>query len=224
MSSGIVLFGIILLAGILVQQRLAAVIKKNSQRPLYSGLSGKEIAEKMLYQNGIFDVRVTCVSGELTDHYNPTNKTVNLSQNVYHGKSIASAAIAAHECGHAIQHKMAYPMLEFRNLIVPVVSFTSQWVQWVLLAGILVINSFPALFMIGIAMLAFSVIFSVVTLPVEYNASARALAWLQNSQSITYLEADGAKESLQWAARTYLVAALSSLATLLYYLGFLRND
>lgn len=224
MGSGIILFGAIFIAGFIVQQKFTAVFRKNANIYIRSRLSGREVAEKMLYSNGILDVKVTCVEGVLTDHYNPQSRSVNLSREVYEGRSIASAAVAAHECGHAIQHKTGYAMLEFRSAIVPIVSITSQWVQWVLLAGVILINVFPMLFILGIAMLAFSVLFSVITLPVEYDASNRALVWLRSAQVITYDETEGAAESLRWAARTYLVAAISSIAMLVYYLGFLKRN
>lgn len=224
MGAGFLLFGVIFIAGFIVQQRLQAVFRKYSQTPLRTSLTGREVAEKMLQQNGIYDVRVISTEGELSDHYNPANRTVNLSKDVYWGKSIASAAVAAHECGHAIQHKEAYPMLQLRSSIVPIVTFASQSVQWVLLAGVLLLSVTPLLFIAGIALLAITAIFSLVTLPVEFDASARAMNWLRRSGTTTSSEEGSVKESLDWAARTYIVAAIASVATLIYYLGFLRRD
>ncbi len=181
-------------------------------------MSGKEIAEKMLSDNGITDVRVTSVKGQLTDHYNPANKTVNLSEPVYSQRSTAAAAVAAHETGHAIQHATAYRWLTMRSKLVPVVSFSSKIVQWVILGGIILINSFPQLLLAGIILFAVVTLFSIITLPVEYNASHRALAWMQTRNVVTSQEYEGAKDSLKWAARTYPVAALGAIASLLYYL------
>ncbi len=173
----------------------------------------------MLNDNGIYDVKIQSVEGELTDHYNPVNKTVNLSPDVYHGNSVAAAAVAAHECGHDVQHATAYHWLQMRSQLVPIVSFSSKWVQWVLLAGILLINTFPQLLLIGIFMFALTTIFSFVTLPVEIDASRRALVWLSASGVTSQSTQPKAQEALRWAAYTYVVAALSSLATLLYYLA-----
>jgi len=172
----------------------------------------------MLRDNGIYDVKIESVSGQLTDHYNPVNKTINLSQDVYNGRSVASAAVAAHEIGHAVQHAKAYAWLGFRSSLVPVVSFTSKYVQWILLIGILVVQRFPALLLFGIILFAFTTIFSFITLPVEINASKRALAWLSTSGITTFENHSKAEDALRWAAYTYVVAALGSLATLLYYL------
>jgi len=203
---------------LIVSQTLKSKFKKYSKEPLRSGLTGKEVAEKMLHDNGIYDVKVVSVNGMLTDHYNPVNKTVNLSEGVYHSNSVAAAAVAAHECGHAVQHATAYYWLKMRSTLVPVVQFSATWVQWVLLAGILLIQTFPHLLLVGIVLFAVMTLFSVITLPVEYDASRRALAWLENS-GLTYgVEQEHAADALKWAARTYLVAALSSLATLLYYI------
>jgi uncharacterized protein len=203
--------------------KLKSVFKKYSKVLSPGGLTGREIAEKMLRDNGIYDVKVISVNGQLTDHYNPTNKTINLSEGVYGSNSVSAAAVAAHECGHALQHAQGYAPLKLRSALVPIVQFSSMWAQIVLLVGIILINSFPPLFWIGIAMFSMVLIFSLITLPVEYNASNRALAWLENSGALRSMEVDQAKEALTWAARTYLVAALSALATLLYYLGFSRD-
>ena len=197
---------------------LKSKFKKYSKIPLENGMSGKEVAEKMLRDNGIYDVKIESVSGQLTDHYNPVNKTINLSQDVYNGRSIASAAVAAHEIGHAVQHASAYAWLGFRSSLVPAVSFASKYVQWILLIGILVVQRFPALLLLGIVIFALTTIFSFITLPVEINASKRALAWLSTSGITTYENHSKAEDALRWAAYTYVVAALGSLATLLYYL------
>ena len=212
----------------LVSSTLKGKFAEYSRIPLRNGMSGNEVAEKMLRDNGIYDVKVISVEGQLSDHYNPANKTVNLSEGVYSGRSIASAAVAAHECGHAVQHAKAYQWLTMRSAIVPVVQFSSNIVQWVLLAGILLINVFPALLLLGIALFAMTTLFAFITLPVELDASKRALAWL-NTTNIAYGEQhDKAKDALKWAALTYVVAALGSLATLLYYgsllLGGGRRD
>jgi uncharacterized protein len=197
---------------------LKSKFKEYSQMPIGQNLSGKEIAEKMLYDNGITDVKVISVEGSLTDHYNPLNKTVNLSQEVYLGRNVASTAVAAHECGHAVQHARAYSFLQMRSALVPVVSFSSNWVQWILLAGVLLINTFPYLLLFGIVMFAFTTLFSFITLPVEIDASKRALVWIENSGLTSSMQQDKAKDALKWAAYTYVVAALSSLAVLLYYI------
>lgn len=188
-----------------------------AQAPLSSGMSGKDIAEKMLHDNGIYDVQVISVEGHLSDHYNPQNKTVNLSPDVYSGRSILAAAVAAHECGHAVQHAKAYAWLQFRSAMVPILSITSNWVMWVLLAGIFLINTFPALIWIGIGMFAFTTLFSFITLPVEFDASRRALAWLDTTGITRSREHEDAKGALRWAASTYVVAAIASLGTLMYY-------
>lgn len=184
---------------------------------LSSGLTGKEVAEKMLRENGIYDVQVHLSNGFLSDHYNPENKTVNLSPDVYNGISISSAAVAAHECGHAVQHATQYKWLTMRSKLVPAVQFSSNIVQWVLLAGIVMINAFPQLLLVGIALFAVTTIFSVITLPVEFDASNRALAWLNNTNVTQPHEHTKAKEALKWAALTYVVAALASIATLIQY-------
>jgi len=207
-----------MLIGWLVSSRLKSKFKKYSEITMGTGLSGKEIAEKMLHDHGIHDVRIISVEGQLTDHYNPMEKTVNLSHEVYYGRSAASAAVSAHEVGHAIQHATAYSWLQFRSAMVPIVSFGSKWVQWILLAGVLLVNTFPSLLLIGIVMFAAITLFSFITLPVEFDASNRAMAWLQSSRSANTGELAMAKDALNWAAMTYVVAALSALATLLYYI------
>lgn len=210
--------------GLIVQSRLQSVFRKYSKVPFPNGMTGRDIAEKMLSDNGIYDVRVTSTPGSLTDHFDPRNKTVNLSEPVYGTSSIAAAAVAAHECGHAVQHAKGYAPLKFRSAIVPVVQVSSTLSQVVIILGIFLINIIPALFWIGIAMFAMVLLFSLVTLPVELNASHRALAWLS---STGYVDAKGqaqAKEALTWAASTYVVAALSALATLIYYIGFARRN
>lgn len=215
------------LLGWIVSSTLSSKFKKYSQVPLDNGMTGRDVAEKMLRDNGIYDVNITSVEGTLTDHYNPANKTVNLSDAVYHSNSVAAAAVAAHECGHAVQHARAYAPLTMRSTLVPAVSFASKYVMWVILAGIFLVNTFPALLWFGIALFAITTIFSFVTLPVEINASMRALSWL-NTAGITNNRNHGmAEDALKWAAYTYVVAALSSLATLIYYvmiaLGSRRN-
>ncbi|MBS1763884.1 MAG: zinc metallopeptidase [Bacteroidetes bacterium] len=218
---------IFMLIGWLVSAQLKRKFEQYSQETLCNGMSGKEIAEKMLRDNGINDVKVISVEGQLTDHYNPLDRTVNLSQPVYSGRNAASAAVAAHECGHAVQHAKAYAMLQLRSALVPVVSFASKWVQWVLLAGILLINTFPSLLLAGIILFAMTVLFSFITLPVEFDASKRALVWLESSRMVTPAEHAKAKDALWWAAMTYVVEALGALATLMYYvmiyLGGRRN-
>lgn len=215
--TGWILFGAIALFSWIVSATLKSKFKKYSKIPLTNGMTGRDVAEKMLHDNGIYDVSITCTQGVLTDHYNPTDKTVNLSEGVYHSNSVAAAAIAAHECGHAVQHAYSYGPLKMRSALVPAVSFASKWVMWVLLGGIFCINIFPQLLWIGIALFALTTIFSFVTLPVEINASSRALVWL-NSSGVTHVSNhDMAKDALKWAAYTYVVAALGSLATLVYY-------
>ena len=197
---------------------LKSKFKKYAKIPLDNGMSGREVAERMLRDQGISGVRVECVQGQLTDHYNPVDKTINLSPDVYNGRNISAAAVAAHECGHAVQHSTAYAWLGFRSKLVPAVSFTSKWIQWILLAGILLVNVFPILLLTGIILFALTTIFSFITLPVEINASQRALAWLSNAGITSFENHDKAKDALKWAAYTYVVAALGSLATLLYYI------
>lgn len=205
--------------GMFVQFRLKKVFAKYSKVLSPGGLTGAQIAQKMLNDNGIYDVKITSVRGELTDHYNPTTKTVNLSSDVYGTNSVSAAAVAAHECGHAVQHKVGYGPLKLRSALVPTVNISSKLSMIVIIIGILVINVFPALFWIGIAMFGMVLLFSLVTLPVEFNASSRALAWLKSSNSLSETELAQAKEALTWAASTYVVAALSSLATMIYYIS-----
>ena len=212
------------LVGLIVQMRLKSVFKKYSREPFPGGFTGKDVAEKMLHDHGIYDVKVVSTRGHLTDHYNPATRTVNLSEAVYGSASIAAAAVAAHECGHAVQHAQGYAPLRLRSALVPIIQFSSNISTWVIIIGILVINTFPAIFWVGIATIAASALFSIVTLPVEYNASSRALAWLNGGRVLSPEQMHGATVSLRWAARTYLVAALSAIATLLYYLDFVRNN
>ncbi|MGJ1431758.1 zinc metallopeptidase [Sphingobacterium spiritivorum] len=224
----IILFVGIMIVSFVVQWRFKNKFKQYSETPLSSGLSGKEIAQKMLNDNGIYDVQVISVDGQLTDHYNPQNKTVNLSPEVYEGRSVAAAAVAAHECGHAVQHATAYSWLQFRSAMVPVVGFASKLTSWILMAGVIMFAISKGgnywLLAIGVGALAITTVFSFVTLPVEFDASNRALAWL-NTAGITHSreEHDGAKDALKWAAMTYVVAALSALVTLLYYASILMG-
>lgn len=225
-----VLFIIILVISLGVQWRFKSKFKKYSEIALISGMSGAEIAKKMLEDHGINDVEIISVDGQLTDHYNPENRTVNLSPDVYHGRSITAAAVAAHECGHAVQHAKAYSWLQFRSALVPMVGVASKLTQWVLIIGVLMLmfSGNPIVLAVGVGALAIVTFFAFVTLPVEFNASKRALAWLQTNKGImqTSVENDQAKDALWWAAMTYVVAALSSLATLLYYASMLfgRRD
>ncbi|WP_121964510.1 zinc metallopeptidase [Myroides sp. N17-2] len=207
----------------LVGNRLKKKFETYSKVHLQNGMSGAEIAQKMLMDHGIRDVRVISTPGRLTDHYNPMDKTVNLSEAVYNERNAAAAAVAAHEVGHAVQHAEAYHWLTMRSKLVPIVSFTSSIMSFVLLGGILMLNSFPQLLLFGIILFAMTTIFSFVTLPVEYDASNRALKWLKAKNMVTQAEYAGAEDSLKWAARTYVVAAISSLATLLYYVMIYMN-
>jgi Zn-dependent membrane protease YugP len=218
-----ILMGGIMLASWLVSSRLKNKFEKYSKLHLQNGMSGQEIAEKMLADHGIRDVKVISVAGQLTDHYNPVDKTVNLSEAVFNQRNAAAAAVAAHECGHAVQHATAYSWLTMRSHMVPVVNIASTYMQWILLGGILMINSFPQLLLIGIVIFAATTLFSIVTLPVEYDASNRALAWLENKRMLSQEEQAGAKDALKWAARTYVVAALGSIATLMYYVSIYMN-
>ncbi len=219
MNLGWILIIIIGVLGLVVQVRLKSVFAKYSKVLSPRGLTGAQIAQKMLNDNGIFDVSVTCIKGQLTDHYNPSKKTVNLSEEVYRMNSVSAAAVAAHECGHAVQHKVGYAPLRLRSALVPAVNISSKLSMIVIIIGLLIINVFPILFWLGIAMFAMVFLFSLITLPVEFNASKRALAWLQSSNTLSEEELSQAKEALSWAARTYVVAALSALASLLYYIG-----
>ena len=216
-SIWIIFIGIALLSYI-VQANLNNKFKKFSKIPVGGGMTGRDVAEKMLRDNGIYDVKVTCVEGHLTDHYNPENHTVNLSRDVYESCSVAAAAVAAHECGHAVQHATAYGPLKMRSSLVPVVSFASKWVSWILLAGIFVVERFPEVLLLGICLFAMTTLFSFITLPVEINASQRALAWLDRSGITSSYNHRDAESALRSAAYTYVVAALSSLATLVYYI------
>lgn len=204
------------LVGMIVQSQLKSKFATYGSMTLGSGLTGREIAEQMLRDHGIHQVKVISVAGELTDHYNPSTRTVNLSENVYHGRSAASAAVAAHEVGHAVQHAKAYPWLNFRSQLVPVVSLASSILPWVLMAGILLISQFPGLLLVAILMQAGVALFTLVTLPVEYDASRRALAWIREKGMAQPREIAAAADALNWAARTYLVAALAAIAQLLY--------
>lgn len=211
----------VMLLSLVVQQTLQRRFAKYSQ--VSAPMSGKEVAEKMLRDNGIYDVAVCSVSGQLTDHYDPSKKVINLSEGVYSQRSIAAAAVAAHETGHALQHAKGYAPLKLRSALVPVVNFASNTVQWVLLLGVLMVNVFPALLWLGIALFAMTTLFSLVTLPVEINASERAVGWLENSHVATYETLPAARDALKWAAYTYVVAALGSLATLFYYIGIANS-
>ena len=223
MTGSFLLIIIIGLLGMLVQSRLKNKFKKYSQLHLQNGMSGKEIAEKMLTDNGIFDVKVISTPGRLTDHYNPQNKTVNLSEAVYSERNAAAAAVAAHECGHAVQHAKSYAWLQLRSRLVPAVGISSKLASFILIAGIFTVEAFPQLLLLGILLFSATVLFTIVTLPVEYDASNRALAWLEEKQMVTNTEHDAAKDALKWAARTYVVAALSSIATLLYYVNIYNS-
>lgn len=215
---------LVMVLSFIVQQMLQSRFNKYSQVGLPNGMSGAEVAQKMLHDHGIYDVKVVPTNGMLTDHFNPQTKTVALSESVYASRSVAAAAVAAHECGHAVQHAMGYAPLRMRSALVPVVSFASNIVQWVLLLGVLTINTFPGLLWFGIMLFATTTLFSFITLPVEINASSRAISWL-NSTGITDSRTQPmAIDALKWAAYTYVVAALGSLATLLYYIGLARRD
>lgn len=213
-----ILFGLIALGSYLVSATLKSKFAKYSKIPLTHGMTGREVAEKMLRDNGIYDVKVISTAGSLTDHFNPQNKTVNLSEDVYNQCSVAAAAVAAHECGHAVQHAKGYAPLKLRSALVPVVSFSSQFVSWILLAGMLMLHVFPMLIWIGIAIFSATTIFSFITLPVEIDASRRAIQWLNSAQIVTPDNKAYAFDALKWAAYTYIVAALGSLATLAYYI------
>lgn len=219
MTPGIMLVSLLFVGiSMVVSMMLKAKFNTYGKVFLHSGLSGKEVAERMLKDNGIYDVKVISVQGFLSDHYNPSDKTVNLSPEVFEGRSVAAAAVAAHECGHAVQHATGYQWLEMRSKLVPMVQFSSSIVQWVLLAGILMVNSFPQLLLGGIILFAFTTLFSIVTLPVEFDASQRAIAWLGNSGVTISTETPQAKDALKWAAMTYVVAAVASIVTLIQYL------
>ena len=219
----IILFIGIAILSFVVQQRLKSKFKKYSQIPMTNGMTGKEVAEKMLRDHGITNVKVVSTSGMLTDHYNPQSQTVNLSEGVYASNSIAAAAVAAHECGHAVQHAFAYKWLNMRSALVPAVSFASKWVHWVILIGIVMIETTPILLEVGIGLFALTTIFSFVTLPVEINASSRAVQWLTAKGFVEGEKRSMAIDALKSAAYTYVVAALSSLATLIYYIFILAG-
>ena len=227
MTFGILAVSIVfMLIGMAVQYRLKSKFKQYSEVPTTSGMSGAEIAQKMLRDNGIYDVKVTDVEGTLTDHYNPANKTVNLSTDVYNGRSVAAAAVAAHECGHAVQHATAYSMLQLRSKIVPAVQISSNLSQWIIIAGIGFMgfgNGNPTILLVGIILFAVTTLFTVITLPVEFDASARALKWLDSTNITSRTEHAQAKDALKWAALTYVVAALASLATLVQYIMIYQN-
>lgn len=225
MSVNWILIIIIGLVGMIVQARLQAVFGKYSKVSFSGGLTGREVAEKMLRDNGIHDVSVMSVKGHLTDNYNPRNKTINLSESVYASNSVSAAAVAAHETGHAIQHAVEYAPLKMRSALVPLISFSSVWSTWVILLGVVLmsVSNIMWVFWLGIIMVAMAAVFALVTLPVEYNASSRALQWLRGSNTLNDTEIQQAGTALKWAARTYLVAALSAIAVLLFYLGFARG-
>ena len=221
MSYGLIwlITGLVMILSYIVQARLNSRFDEYSKVPTANGMTGAEVARKMLSDNGITDVQVTCVPGKLTDHYNPQTKTVNLSESVYGQRSIAAAAVAAHECGHVLQHAKGYAPLKLRTALVPVVSFSSRWVQWVLLGCVLLVEITPALLWLGIALFAMTTLFSFITLPVEFNASSRAVSWLQSAGITNYETKPMAVDALKWAALTYVIAAVGSLATLFYYLS-----
>ena len=222
MNIWIIMLAVMVLS-LIIQQMLQSRFNKYSQVGLHTGMTGADVARKMLDDHGIYDVKVVPVNGMLTDHFNPQTKTVALSEGVYAGRSVAAAAVAAHECGHAVQHAMGYAPLRMRSALVPVVNFASNIVQWVLLAGVLLINSFPGLLWFGIILFATTTLFSFITLPVEVNASTRAISWLSNTGVTDYQTRPMAIDALKWAAYTYVIAALGSLATLLYYIGIARG-
>ena len=221
----IILMVAVAVVGMIVQMRLKAVTRRYSEKPSPRGMTGREIAEKMLHDNGIYNVAVTHVKGHLTDHYNPTTMTINLSDDVYNSATITAVAVAAHECGHAVQHAEGYAPIQLRSRLVPIVNLSSKLAGWVILLGIVMMSftNSATLCWVGIALVAVSALFAVVTLPVEYNASQRAIAWLESSDVLGDDELDGAHEALRWAARTYLVAALSAIVTILYYVALIKN-
>ena len=214
---------IVMVLSLLVQQMLQSRFDKYSKVGLPSGMTGAEVAQKMLNDNGIYDVKVVPTRGMLTDHFNPQTKTVALSESVYSSRSVAAAAVAAHECGHAVQHATGYAFIQMRSSLGPIVSFASSIVQWVLLAGVIFIETMPALLWVGIGLFAMTTLFSFVTLPVEINASARAISWLSQTGITDAQTRPMAIDALKWAAYTYVIAAVGSLATLLYYIGLARG-
>ncbi|HTM98511.1 MAG TPA: zinc metallopeptidase [Pedobacter sp.] len=225
MESYLILIIPVLLLSMFVQWRFRSKFSQYAEMQLNSGMSGKEVAEKMLYDNGIYNIKIMSTEGQLTDHYNPTDRTVNLSTDVYYGRSVAAAAVAAHECGHAVQHAKSYHWLQFRSSMVPVVSISSNLLQWVLLLGVLLIGftGNPIVLAIGVAGLVLITLFSIITLPVEFDASRRALLWLRNNQTVMHTAEENtqAKDALWWAAMTYVIAALGALANLIYYASML---
>ena len=212
-----ILMIVVMVLSMLIQTRLKSRFEKYSEVP--TSLTGAEVASRMLQAHGIRDVNIGSIEGQLTDHYNPETRTVNLSKDVYYGRSVAAAAVAAHECGHVIQHANGYAPLRLRSALVPVVSFANSWISWVLLAGVLLINVFPSLIWVGIGLFGLTVLFSFITLPVEINASARAVKWLDSAGIVSYETKPMAQDALKWAAYTYVIAAVGSLATLLYYIS-----
>ena len=225
-SDAFILTLIIAAAGFLVQMRLQSVFSKYSKMPSPDGMTGAEAAERMLRDNNIHNVKITHVGGHLTDHFNPATMTVNLSDAVYSSRSVAAIAVACHECGHAVQHARGYAPLQLRSQLVPIVSFSSRFASWVVIAGLLLmaVTQNETLCWIGIGMVAMTALFSLVTLPVEYNASARALEWLKSSRTMSSNELDAARISLRWAARTYLVAALAAITTVIYYITLISGN
>ena len=212
-----ILMIVVMVLSMLVQNTLQRRFAKYEQIP--TAVTGAEVASRMLASHGIRDVKIVSIPGKLTDHYDPTTKTVNLSEAVYYGRSVAAAAVAAHECGHVVQHATGYAPLQMRSALVPVVSFSNKLVSWVLLAGVLLINILPSLLWVGIALFALTTLFSFITLPVEINASSRAVKWLENAGIVSYETKPMAIDALKWAAYTYVIAAIGSLATLLYYIS-----
>ena len=214
---------LVMVCSLVIQGMLQSRFEKYSKVPLTCGMTGAEVAEKMLRDHGIYDVKVVATRGNLTDHYNPQTKTVALSESVYSSRSVAAAAVAAHECGHAVQHATGYAFIQMRSALVPAVSFASSIVQWVLLAGVIFIEKFPTLLWVGIGLFAITTLFSFITLPVEINASSRAVSWLSRAGITDGQTRPMAIDALKWAAYTYVIAAVGSLATLLYYIGLARG-
>lgn len=218
------IFGFFTMISYFVGSKLKSKFKEFSRIPTANKMNGRDVVEAIMHEHGITGVKIGSITGQLTDHYNPTTKTINLSKDVYHGQHIAAVAVAAHEAGHAIQHDRAYSLLGLRSKLVPLVSFSSKYMQWVLLAGIMMVETFPSLLLLGIIMFSITTLFSIITLPVEVDASLRALKWLKFSGVTTEYTQTKAEEALKWAAYTYLIGALSSLATLLYYVSiFMRR-
>ena len=214
----------VMVLSFIIQQTLQSKFRKYSEIPTPGGMTGAEVARRMLEENGIKDVRITCIEGQLTDHFNPETMTVNLSESVYGQRSIAAAAVAAHECGHVLQHAQGYAPLKMRTALVPVVTFANRTVQWIILLGVLLINITPSLLWLGIILFGATTLFSIITLPVEVNASQRAVAWLKSADITDSTTAAYASDALRWAAYTYVIAALGSLATLLYYISIARRN